>query len=108
MYQPNQNPNICTKCRSLICLKLTVRQPVLSQAVRWAAWVIGQLTMGPRDDSTILENGTWKHVGAKPHVRPHLTKTPKQYRTLVIRGGIKHWLYAGILTVVFRDLGYRV
>ena len=54
-------PIICTSCRSLICLKLTVRQPVLSQAVRWAAWVVGQLAVGQQDGSSILENGTWNH-----------------------------------------------
>ena len=31
----------------------------------------------------------YKHVGAKPHVRPHPKNTPKQYRILVIRGGMK-------------------
>ena len=30
-----------------------------------------------------------EHVGAKPHVRPHPKNTPKQYRILVIRGGMK-------------------
>ena len=30
-----------------------------------------------------------EHVGAKPHVRPHPKTTPKQYRILVIRGGMK-------------------
>ena len=30
-----------------------------------------------------------RHVGAKPHVRPHPKNTPKQYRILVIRGGMK-------------------
>ena len=29
------------------------------------------------------------NVGAKPHVRPHPKNTPKQYRILVIRGGMK-------------------
>ena len=32
---------------------------------------------------------SFKHVGAKPHVRPHPKNTPKQYRILVIRGGMK-------------------
>ena len=31
----------------------------------------------------------FEHVGAKPHVRPHPKNTPKQYRILVIRGGMK-------------------
>ena len=31
----------------------------------------------------------YKHVDAKPHVRPHPKDTAKQYRILVIRGGMK-------------------
>ena len=47
-----------------------------------------------------------KHLGAKPHVRRHPTNTPKQYRTLVIRGGMKTLAVQGILTVVFWDLWF--
>ena len=35
----------------------------------------------------------------------HTQRKTKQYRILVIRGGMNHWLCAGILTVVLWDLG---
>ena len=45
-------------------------------------------------------------VDAKPHVCPHPKNTPKQYRTLVIRGGMKTLAVRRDLNVVFWDSGF--
>ena len=47
-----------------------------------------------------------KHVGAKPHVRPDPTNTPKECCILVIRGEMKTLAIRRIFTVVFWDLEF--
>ena len=56
-----------------------------------------------------------KHVGAKPHVRPHPTNTPKECRILVIRGEMKtlairrdfHCCFLGFRVSIW-GLGFRL
>ena len=54
---------------------------------RWLAWPTS--IRGFKKGTEPTGSNWFKDVGTKPHVRPHPKNTPKQYRILVIRGGMK-------------------